>query len=75
MRRRPICLVKGTEMIGFLVLVTASLPLAPILTGTSEPLIEVLVNCIILASGIGLLEAMSGYNAQEEKDAEAAEGE
>jgi len=60
-------------MIGFLVLVTASLLLAPILIGTSEPLIEVLVNCIILASGVGLLEAMSGYHAPEE-DTDAAEG-
>ena len=59
-------------MIGFLVLVTASLLLAHILAGTSEPLIEVLVNCIILASGIGLLEAMSRYHAPEE-DTDAAE--
>ena len=52
-------------MTRFSVLVAGSLALAPIVTATSEPLIEVTVNFIILAGGIGILEAASRYHARE----------
>jgi len=54
-------------MIGFAALVAGSLALAPIVTATSEPLTEVLVNVIILAGGIVILGA-SPY--EEENDTE-----
>ena len=52
-------------MTGFAALVAGSLGLAPIVTATSDPLIEVIVNFIILAGGIGILEAASRYDARE----------
>jgi fucose permease len=57
-------------MTRFAALVAGSLGLAAIFTATSEPLIEILVNLIILASGIGILKAASSHDAQEQ-DAEA----
>ena len=53
-------------MIRFAALVAGSLALAPILTVSSEPLIEVLVNFIILAGGIGIMGAAS--SPYEQKD-------
>ena len=53
-------------MIRFAALVAGSLALAPILTASSEPLIEILVNFIILAGGIGILGAASSPYEQED---------
>jgi hypothetical protein len=53
-------------MTRFAALVAGSLALAPIVTATSEPLIEVLVNFIILAGGIGILAAASSHYPQEQ---------
>jgi hypothetical protein len=53
-------------MIRFAALVAGSLALAPILTASSEPLIEILVNFIILAGGIGILGAASRPHEQED---------
>ena len=53
-------------MIRFAALVAGSLALAPILTASSEPLIEILVNFIILAGGIGILGAASRPYEQED---------
>jgi hypothetical protein len=53
-------------MIRFAALVAGSLTLAPIITATSEPLIEILVNFIILAGGIGVLRAASSQEQDTE---------
>ncbi len=53
-------------MLQFAALVAGSLALAPILTASSEPLIEVLVNFIILAGGIGIMGAASIPYEQED---------
>ena len=57
-------------MIRFAALVAGSLALAPILTASSEPLIEILVNFIILAAGIGILGAASSPYYEQEDDTE-----
>jgi hypothetical protein len=55
-------------MTRFAALIAGSLGLAAIFTATS--VIEILVNLIILASGIVILKAASSHDAQEQ-DAEA----
>ena len=53
-------------MTRFAALVAGGFTLAPIVTATSEPLIEVIVNFIILACGIGILAAASRHYPQEQ---------
>jgi hypothetical protein len=53
-------------MTRFSALIAGSLALAPILTASSEPLIDVIVNFGILAGGIVILEAASRHQEREE---------